>query len=149
MESRRVQVDVFSEIHDGWNRIIEIDGDETPFDVASNGAGGFVAVGSRETVGGLDLFLVNIGISGDTIWTRVFGGDGDDCGYSIERTADGGYIVAGETESFGAGGSDVWLLKLDSDGDTSWTATYGGPDDEGAHDVILTSGGGYLITGYT
>jgi hypothetical protein len=35
---------------------------------------------------------------------------------SVQPTADGGYIVAGATNSFGAGGSDAWVLKLDASG---------------------------------
>jgi hypothetical protein len=39
--------------------------------------------------------------------------------YSIEQTQDGGYVVAGWTESFGAGDTDMWILKLDANGNMS------------------------------
>jgi len=46
------------------------------------------------------------------VWDQTFGGEQRDSGLSVKQTSDGGYIIAGETESYGAGGTDVWLLKL-------------------------------------
>ncbi|MCK5833708.1 C10 family peptidase [bacterium] len=151
VESRVIETVVITEVHDGWNRVITFRGDETPWDIAPNGSGGFVVIGSRDfsAESGIDIFLVNIGVSGDTIWTKTYGGAEDEYGYTIEATSDGGYIAAGATESFGAGGSDIWLLKLDSMGDTIWTETYGTSGDERACDITISSGGGYAIVGST
>jgi len=49
-------------------------------------------------------------------WDKTFGGSSDDMGFSIIQTEDGGYAVAGWTESKGAGNSDVWVIKLDENG---------------------------------
>ena len=59
-----------------------------------------------------DLWLVRTDNSGDTLWTRTYGGVANDNEFSIQETALGGFIVAGATSSFGAGGSDVWLLRI-------------------------------------
>jgi len=49
-------------------------------------------------------------------WDKTFGGSEDDEAHSIIQTDDGGYAVAGWTESKGAGDSDVWVIKLDENG---------------------------------
>ncbi|MCP3681840.1 MAG: T9SS type A sorting domain-containing protein [bacterium] len=84
---------------------------------------------------------------GDTIWTRTYGGDLSDKAYCIQQTADGGYIIAGYTQSFGAGGFDIYVVRTDSMGDTLWTRTYGGTDDDIANSVQQTSDGGYIVGG--
>ena len=62
----------------------------------------------------------------DTLWTRTYGGSGSDVGQSVQQTSDGGFVVAGSTESFGAGESDIYLIRTDAQGNTLWTRTYGG-----------------------
>ena len=43
----------------------------------------------------------------------TFGGSEDDYANSIVSLSDGGFAIAGYTESKGAGGRDMWLLRLD------------------------------------
>ncbi len=45
-------------------------------------------------------------------WQNTFGGGNSDYGYSVRQTSDGGFIIAGYTYSFGAVGSDVYLVKV-------------------------------------
>ena len=66
----------------------------------------------------------------DTIWTNIFGGTDDEFGHFAEQTNDGGYILTGWTKSFGAGLNDIWLIKTNSSGDTLWTKTFGGSEDD-------------------
>ena len=78
---------------------------------------------------------------------RVYGGPDDDIGFSVQQTHDSGYIMAGATASFGAGGLDIWLVKVDKHGDTLWTRTFGGPDDDVGWSVGLTADSGYVVAG--
>jgi hypothetical protein len=82
-------------------------------------------------------------------WARGYGGRGGDAAYCVQNTTDGGYIVAGCTNSFGAGGCDFWVLKLDSNGGVDWQKTYGGGDEDMAFSVQQTSDGGYIVAGQT
>jgi len=99
--------------------------------------------------GNSDIWLIKTNSSGDTLWTKTFGGASYDEGYSVEKTTDGGYIIAGQTQSFGAGSSDVWLLKTNASGDTVWTRTYGGAGNDLGFMTHQTSDGGYVVTGST
>jgi len=113
--------------------------------------GGYVIAGNTYSfgAGNHDVYLIKTDASGDTLWTRTYGGTDYDEGYSVQQTADGGYVIAGNTYSFGAGRTDVHLIKTDASGDTLWTRTYGGTDYDLGYSVQQTADGGYIIAGFT
>jgi len=82
--------------------------------------GGFAVSGYTNNFTGFDnqefLFL-KLDPSGVPTLARTLGGTSPDFAYSVVQDPDGGYVLAGETGSFGAGGNDLMLLKLDANGD--------------------------------
>ena len=98
---------------------------------------------------GLGLLAGRVAAQPVVEWDRTFGGDDDELAHAVRQTADGGYVIVGETQSFGAGSQDVWLLKLDADGNEEWNRAYGGAENDIAHDIQLTRDGGYVLTGET
>ncbi len=112
---------------------------------------GYVIAGNTYSygAGSRDAWLIKTDSAGTAIWTEAFGGSDSDGGRTVELCNDGGYIFTGYTRSFGAGGDDVWLVKTDADGDTLWTRTFGGNDDDGGEFVLQTVDGGYMIAGHT
>jgi len=85
----------------------------------------------------------------DVSWQKTFGGEGSDRALSIQQTTDGGYIVAGWTYSFGFGGEDFYVSKLNSKGEVEWEKTFGGEDDDVANSIQQTTDGGYIVAGWT
>lgn len=74
---------------------------------------GYIIVGNTALSGSEeDVYCVKTDSNGDTVWTKHYGGADLDRAYSVQQTFDEGYIIAGRTRSFGAGGPDVWLLKI-------------------------------------
>ena len=74
---------------------------------------GYIIAGCTEYLGGVvDFYVVKTDALGDAIWTRIYGGSDFDRAYSVQQTSDDGYIIAGITNSFGAGGWDLYLVKV-------------------------------------
>ena len=103
----------------------------------------------------LKIFLSSVFIlSGEqsisqVTFQKTYGGTERDQAMFINHTNDGGYILTGWTNSFGAGGFDVYLLKLDSIGNLEWTKTFGGIDNEVGNYVMQTSDNGFIVGGST
>jgi predicted secreted protein len=116
--------------------------------VAQTSDGGYIVAGGGYADGGT-VCLLRTDASGDTVWTRAWGGVTYDVGRSVAMTADGGYVIAGSMDLFSIGGPDVWLIRTDSAGDTLWTRTFGGADNDLGRSVAQTADGGYIVAGYT
>jgi TolB-like protein len=84
-----------------------------------------------------------------TYWAKTYGGANDDVAYSIHQTSDGGFIVAGGTHSFTTVNGDVWVLKLDANGNIQWQKIYGGNGVDVARSIQQTSDGGFIVAGET
>ncbi len=110
---------------------------------------GYMIAGTTSSygAGGSDVWLVKTNSKGNWLWDKTFGGKGDDLAASVIQTFDGGYIIAGTTSSYGAGGSDVWLIKTDHKGNWLWDKPFGGKGKDSAASVIQTSDDGYIIAG--
>jgi Secretion system C-terminal sorting domain len=111
--------------------------------------GGYIVSGiaaSFSDVAG-DFYLIRLTSDGDTLWTKTYGGIGYETGTSVQQTAEGGFIVCGQTPAFGAGGFDAYLIKINEQGEITWTKTYGGSGQELGISVQQTSDEGYILCG--
>jgi hypothetical protein len=134
-----------------WSATYGGDQYESAESIQPTSDGGYVIVGSTNSfgAGGYDIYLVKIDALGNILWTRTYGGYGNEYAYSMQQTTDNGYVIAGMTTSYGAGNDDYYLVRIDSQGDTLWTRTYGSPFPEQARCMQRTSDGGFVVAGYT
>lgn len=96
----------------------------------------------------IDVLLTKLNAAGDTIWTKTYGSTEDDYGINIIGTSDGNILISGFTYSFGANGySDIYLIKVDPNGNVIWETSYADPDQETAFHLMETQNGEYLVTG--
>jgi len=102
-----------------WNSIFGGTSKDEGYSVNQTTDGGYVVAGytaSYGTAGSADVWLIKTDSDGNEQWNVTLGEAGDDRSYSVQQTADGGYIMAGFTNSLGAGGYDVWVIKISQPG---------------------------------
>lgn len=101
-----------------WTRTFGGTNYDEAYSVAQTSDAGYIIAGQTQSfgAGAGDVWLIKTNSSGDTAWTRTYGGANADVGGAVQQTADGGYVTAGWTSSFGAGGSDIYLIKTDANG---------------------------------
>lgn len=108
-----------------------------------------------DTAGDYDIFLMKLSdaASGDVVWKKHFGGadsDGHWDGY-IEVITSGSYVYLAASEGSDdqvGWDSDLYITKLDSDGNSIWHKRYGGAEREGTPSLAV-SGNDLYVSGRT
>jgi len=134
-----------------WTRTIGGENEDLGHSLIQTSDGGYAIAGHTKSFGAgdWDVYVVKLDSAGNLQWTRTIGGENEDLSLSLIQTSDGSYAIAGTTKSFGAGEDDVYVVKLDANGNLQWTKTIGGPKRDWSSSLIQTSDGGYAIAGYT
>ncbi len=90
--------------------------------------GGFILAGSTTSFGygNTDGYIIKLDATGTEQWHKIVGGTKADEFKSIIQTTDGGYALAGQTKSYNDSLGDAWVFKLNANGDSIWSNTYGG-----------------------
>jgi hypothetical protein len=95
------------------------------------------------------FFFINTSVLAQNEFQRTYGGMKKDNSYHVIETSDKGFISIGSTESFGAGKSDIYVIKMDSLGNLEWAKSYGGPENDYGHYMDKTKDGNYIILGHS
>jgi len=107
--------------------------------------------------GGIDIFVAKLDSDGNWLWAQKAGGTSDDGGYSIAIDSSGNSYVTGyfhSTASFGnitltsSGSYDIFVAKLDSNGNWLWAKKAGGTSDDYGYSIAIDSSGNSYVTGY-
>jgi hypothetical protein len=132
-----------------WENLITGSNNDTAYSIIQTRDNGYALAGTTSSygAGGTDVSVVKLDSSGNLQWDKTIGGTGNDAAYSIVQTKDKGYALAGTTTSFGAGGNDMYIIKLDSTGQVKWTRSLGGANNEVARSIANTMDSGLVIAG--
>ena len=147
-----------------WENTIGGDGEEVGISLIETADGDIVIGGhsnsnisgdkSEDSFGHHDYWIVKLDEFGTVLWDRTIGGDSADVLAKIEPTSDGGFILLGSSFSEVSGHKtepnigiygDLWVVRIDADGNYIWDKTIGGDHSDGARDIIETLDGGYII----
>ena len=146
-----------------WQKSLGGSGEDAARSIEQTADGGYIVVGRTTSnngdvtvhYGSYDVWLVKLFANGNLDWQKSLGGSLYDDAWAIEQTADGGYIVAGQSDSIDGdvsgniGSSDMWVIKLDANGEIDWEKSLGGGGLDFAHSIDQTTDGGYIVAGYT
>ncbi|NIA03060.1 MAG: hypothetical protein GWP12_00760 [Nitrospirae bacterium] len=112
--------------------------------------GGYIVCGGTytNTEGVSDFYMLKLDPAGEVEWEQKSGGNERDVCEAIIQTKDGGYLAAGDTW-LNFYDSDIFLIKIDPNGNIEWDLNIGGGEEDGAYDVQQTPDNGYIIAGYT
>jgi len=104
----------------------------------------FYVVGStlNNTNGSYDFVLIKIDADGNEIWTKNYGGLSYDYANDIDIDINGDMIITGESNSLSLNiNSDIYVVKVDMDGNELWAKSYGGlGSDYGSCGKFLSDG---------
>lgn len=138
------------------------------YGIAETSDGGLVVVGEKRIYSLLDelnltssyrynIWVLKLDAQGNELWSKTFGGSDYDRANAVIAGSDGGIVIAGHTQSYYADGSnppahakkDLWIIKLDKDGNIKWQKLYGTKNGSDGANAIIQSQGGYVVCGFT
>jgi|TARA_B110000238_G_scaffold53509_1_gene58517 hypothetical protein len=144
-----------------WSKYFGGSFTDAPFGVVETEDHNFIIAGSSDSGdvdisnnnGSYDFWVLKIASNGSLLWERSFGGSEIDEGRAITTTNDGNFIIVGDTRSADKdvsnnnGAADVWVIKMNTDGNLIWEKTIGGTSFDVARSVSKTQDDGFIISG--
>ena len=142
-----------------WETFIGENGKDIAFDIIETEDGSFLTVGTLSgfhrystfefTQTNSDLLIAKVNSNGTLIWKKKFGGNQNEIGKQIKEAPDGGFYIVGSSQSFGAGSFDIYLLKVNVNGEEEWMKTFGSSGFDYGQSIDINRHNELFITGTT
>ncbi|MGC6525561.1 MAG: hypothetical protein ACON30_04710 [Flavobacteriaceae bacterium] len=154
-----VKIDAMGDLQ--WSRYFGGTFTDTAYDSIQTQDGNFLIMGSSDSddvdinnnKGTYDFWVVKLNNTGTLLWEKSFGGTEIDEARTITSTADGNFLIAGDSRSndidltTNNGAADVWIIKINSNGDLLWEKTFGGSSFDGVKAIHKTQNNEFLVAG--
>ena len=134
-----------------WNNTYGSSNNEYGRSIINTEDEGYLIFATSESFGNdnTDLHNIKVDSVGSQQWIKSFGGFYGKNGNVLQKSPIGGYILISSRYSFNNNSYNMWLIKMDLNGDTEWTKTFGGLKNDYGFSIATTLDGGYVITGGT
>ncbi|MBL4657021.1 MAG: T9SS type A sorting domain-containing protein [Flavobacteriales bacterium] len=150
-----------------WDKTIGAFSRDEAYDIHQTSDGGYIVGGRSYTDstgdqtemgdGSVDFWVVKLSSTGELVWQNAIGGAGSDWLYAIHPTSDAGFVLGGYSNSgisrdkteVSRGGSDYWVVKIDSLGVVQWDKTVGGAGNDVLRSIWQTTDGGFILGGFS
>jgi hypothetical protein len=126
-------------------------GYDVAYDLKQTLDSGYIVAGSTSSFGfgNTDMYLAKLNKMGEVVFQKTFGDYNNETAKSVIQLSDSSYVILGYTNSFGVGGYDMYLVKVDKMGQLVWQKNYGGVDWDFGYSLKQTTDGGFIIAGTT
>src|SRR6185295_18937312 len=83
----------------------------------------------------------------NSYFLKYIGNEGDQTGVDFEVSPDGTFVLLGTTRISSVLPTQLYVVKLDAQGNVLWEKTFGGPYEEEARDIELANDGRIVVLG--
>lgn len=131
-----------------WTKEYGGSGDEEVYTITKTLDSQYVLVGYTATgtaTSTRDGWVFKVDSAGTVLWSKKAGGSSQDEIRNLHQTSDSGYLLAGYSSSYGLGGLDIWVLKIDKTGTSVWNKVKGKGSDDFGIEVKETLDGKYIV----
>ncbi|MFK7968759.1 MAG: PKD domain-containing protein [Bacteroidia bacterium] len=150
-----------------WEREIMLPGRQEIFGLKGTEDGGVIFCGSSSYVlthpepasrpFRADVLVGRLNALGEVMWVKHYGGTGQDRSLAITEGVYNEWLVAGAAHSPGGvgevrtnlGQSDMWMLKLNQQGEIRHTESFGGAGSDWANTALTCKNGDFVIAGFS
>ncbi|MFX1300700.1 MAG: hypothetical protein ACFFDE_07135, partial [Promethearchaeota archaeon] len=133
-----------------WNRTYGTTQEDMGVSVINCHDGGFSLYGitfaNRSGDYDPDCLIVRIDENGNQLWNTTFGDAGSENPTSLVQCYDGGFAFTGYTINYSADQTDLWFVRIDSEGNQMWNQTYVWDGTQAGASLIETESGFLLFT---
>lgn len=137
-----------------WSKTFGGTDDDVGWDLQLTSDNGIIIAAVTGSSTQTSSYIIKTDQNGTVLWERHFANSPSNRLKSVRETADGGYILTGSIFSYNSGGvitgnglEDLYLVRLDNQGNVLWEKRFGGSGADVGWSVLETSSGDFVVTG--